>query len=57
MIQLLENEPTIIQLKNKEKDKHIFLKIIANNLKGVDNYYKMAIYNIFGKYNNIIRII
>ena len=54
MIKLLENEPTIIQLKNKEKDEHSILKIIANNLKNINNYYKMVIDNIYGKYNNII---
>ena len=53
MIKLLENEPTIIQLKNKENDEHIILKIIANNLKNINNYYKMVIDNIYGKYNNI----
>ena len=54
MIKLLENEPTIIQLKNKEKDEHSILKIMANNLKNINNYYKMVIDNIYGKYNNII---
>ena len=54
MIKLLENEPTIIQLKNKEKDEHSILKIMANTLKNINNYYKMVIDNIYGKYNNII---
>ena len=54
MIKLLENEPAIIQLKNKERDEQYILKIIANNVKNISNYYKMVIDNIYGKYNNII---
>ena len=54
IMKLLENEPVIIQLKNKEKDEYNILKIIMNNLKNINNYYKMVIDNIYGKYNYII---
>ena len=50
---LLESEPSIIQIKNKELNECGILNILINNLKNIINYYKMIINNIYGKYNNI----
>ena len=53
IINMLEQEPAIIQIKNKKTNESNILKIISNNLKNINNYYKMVIDNIYGKYNNI----
>ena len=50
---LLEGEPSITQIKNQEINEFNIIKIIVNNLKNINNYYKMIIDNIYGKYNNI----
>ena len=53
ILNILENEPSIIQIKNKKINEANILKIISNNYININNYYKMVIDNIYGKYNNI----
>ena len=53
LITLLENEPSIIQIKNKELNEFGILNLLINNLKSIINYYKMIINNVYAKHNNI----
>lgn len=53
IIMILEKEPSIIQIKNKEINEYYILNIILNNLKNIIVYYKMVIDNVYDKYNNI----
>ena len=53
IIILLDNDSSINQLKNEEINEYYVTSIIINNLNNINNYYKMIIDNIYGKYNII----
>ena len=54
IINILEKEPSIVQLKYQEINENIILNIITNNLKSINNYYRMIIDNIYAKYNSVV---